>query len=289
MNSHQPIAIPAEPLALAESYDESARGRARLAITAAAILAGLVLFGAFLVPIGGAVIATAEIAPETRIKRIAHPTGGVIEEILVADGDRVEKGDLLIRLDAQVSSVNAEFSERSLAQLLAQRARLSAEVADLGAIRFPAELLNDRSDDAREAIRNEARRFELNRAEQSNLRLQLDERVNQLNRQIDGYRAQIGSLEAQQRLIQPELEMVRELHGQGYVTIRRLNEMERTAIDLDGSIGSLRASIARANAGIAEAQEKRIQVGQTARTRASADLARVESAINAQRVASASA
>ncbi|MEL6528941.1 MAG: HlyD family efflux transporter periplasmic adaptor subunit, partial [Pseudomonadota bacterium] len=79
------------------------------------------------------------------------------------------------------------------------------------------------------------------------------------------------------------------MHGKGYVTIRRLNEMERTAIDLDGSIGALRANIAQSNAGIAQAEEQRIQIGQTARAEAGADLAQIEAAINEQRVASASA
>ncbi|MEL6738907.1 MAG: HlyD family type I secretion periplasmic adaptor subunit, partial [Pseudomonadota bacterium] len=99
----------------------------------------------------------------------------------------------------------------------------------------------------------ERRRFALNRAEESSLRAQLVERVNQLEKQVDGYQAQITSLEAQQELILPELEMLREMHGRGYVTIRRLNEMERTAIDLAGNIGALRANIAQANAGMAQA------------------------------------
>jgi HlyD family secretion protein len=289
MNAQLPVVVREQVPALADSFDRSAHARTRIAMFAAAGLALLVLVGGVLVPIGGAVIASAEVAPETRIKRIAHPTGGVISQILVSDGEVVEKGDLLMRLDSAVSAVDAEFSERSLAQLLAQRARLSAEVANLGAIRFPAELLGDESDDAREAITTERRRFALGREEQSSLRAQLDERVNQLERQIDGYRAQIASLQAQQDLIQPELEMVREMHGRGYVTIRRLNEMERTAIELKGSIGALQANIAQSNAGIAQALEQRIQIGQTARTQASADLAQVEAAINQQRVASASA
>lgn len=289
MNAQLPIVATPDVLDLAKSYDARARKRTRTAMIAAGILALLVIVGGALVPIGGAVIATAEVAPETRVKRIAHPTGGVISEILVRDGDVVATGDLLLRLDTEVTAVSAEFSERSLAQLLAQRARLSAEIEDRGSIRFPAELQADDSDEARAAMAAEQRRFALNRSEQSSLRAQLGERVNQLGRQIDGYNAQIASLEQQQALIKPELEMLREMHGQGYVTIRRLNEMERTAIDLDGNIGALQANIAQSNAGIAQAEEQRIQIGQTARAEAGAELAQVEAAINEQRVASASA
>lgn len=289
MNAQIPMVTAVDAAELAETYDMRARRRTRHALIAAAILGLTVVIGGALIPIGGAVIASAEVGPETRVKRIAHPTGGVISEILVRDGDVVGEGDLLLRLDTEVTAVSAEYSERSLAQLLAQRSRLSAEIENRDSIRFPAELLDDRSDDARSAIAAEQRRFALNRSEQSSLRVQLGERVNQLNRQIDGYNAQIASLEQQQALIKPELEMLRDMHGKGYVTIRRLNEMERTVIDLDGSIGALRANIAQSNAAIAQAEEQRIQIGQTARADAGAELAQVEAAINEQRVASASA
>jgi len=270
-------------------FEQRVQRRIRTARIASAALVALVIGGGALVPIGGAVIAAAEVAPESRIKRVAHPTGGVISEIYVSDGDRVAEGDLLVRLATDVSEVRAEFSERTLAQLLAQRARLSAEVDNRSDIRFPPDLLEDDSEEARAAMAAEKRRFALNRAEQLSLRGQLAERVNHLKRQIDGYRAQISSLEQQQALIVPELEMLREMREQGYVTIRRLNEMERTAIDLAGNIGALQASIAQANAGMAEAEQQRIQIGQTARADAGAELSRVEAAINDSRITRASA
>jgi HlyD family secretion protein len=289
MNAQLPVPVSTEPADLALHYDARAKGRTRMAIAAAAALALLVIIGGALIPIGGAVIASAEVGPETRIKRIAHPTGGVIAQILVGDGDMVEEGDLLLRLETSVSAVDAEYSERSLTQLLAQRARLVAEIEDRGSITFPPELLRDTSDDAREAMAAEQRRFALGRGERASLGSQLGERVNQLSRQIDGYDVQIAALRKQQELITPELEMLRTMFDRGYVTIRRLNEMERTAIELEGSIGALRANIAQSNAGIAQAQEQRIQISQTARAQAGAELAQVEAAINAQRVNTASA
>ncbi|MEO0871124.1 MAG: HlyD family type I secretion periplasmic adaptor subunit [Pseudomonadota bacterium] len=282
------VPVDTEP-ATGDVLDERIRSRTRTAKMAAAALAFLVLVGGALVPIGGAVIAPAEVAPETRIKRVAHPTGGVISELYVADGDMVSEGDLMLRLATDVSQVRAEFSERTLAQLLAQRARLTAEVENRSSVSFQPELLEDQSEEAQAAMSAERRRFALNRAEESSLRAQLVERVNQLEKQVDGYQAQINSLEAQQELILPELEMLREMHGRGYVTIRRLNEMERTAIDLAGNIGALRANIAQANAGMAQAEQQRIQVGQTARAEAGAELARVETAINDSRINRASA
>ena len=279
----------ASPAASPKTHDDQARLYRRYAGIAAAILGVLFVFGGVLIPIGGAVIASAEVAPESRIKRIAHPTGGIISEILVSDGDMVEKGDVLVRFESDVSSIDAEFSERSLVQLLARRARLMAEIENRAGIAFPAELREDQSAEARDAIAAEQRRFAIGRQERASLASQLIERVNQLNRQIDGFRAQIAALEAQQELIEPELKSVREAFDDGYVTIRRLNELERNAIELEGSIGSLQANIAQSSAAISQAKQQRIQLGQTARADAGDELAQVEAAINAQRVASASA
>ncbi|MFU7528504.1 HlyD family type I secretion periplasmic adaptor subunit [Qipengyuania sp. ASV99] len=289
MNALLTMPLSQDVEAAASKFDARVRSRMRTSMIAAAVLALMVLIGGILVPIGGAVIATAEVGPESRIKRIAHPTGGVIAEILVRDGDMVEDGDLLIRLDSNVTELSAEFSELSLAQLLARRAGLVAEIEERAAITFPAELIQDDSAEARAVIASEQRRFGISRSERASLRIQLDERVNQLGRQIDGYEAQISALRQQQELIGPELAMLRDMFDQGYVTIRRLNEMERQAIELEGSIGALRANIAQSNAGIAQAQEQRIQIGQTARAQAGAELAQIEAAINQQRVASASA
>lgn len=289
MNALLPVPLSQDVEAAALSFDARVKSRTRTAIIAAGALALMVLIGGILVPIGGAVIATAEVGPESRIKRIAHPTGGVIEEILVRDGDDVQDGDLLIRLDSNVTELSAEFSELSLAQLLARRAGLVAEIEERTQIAFPADLVQDDSADARAVIASEQRRFRITRSERASLRTQLDERVNQIGRQIDGYQAQISALRQQQELIGPELAMLRDMFDQGYVTIRRLNEMERQAIELEGSIGALRANIAQSNAGIAQPQEQRIQIGQTARAQAGSELAQIEAAINQQRVASASA
>lgn len=289
MNAMLPVPVADAATQLANGFDQRAQRRTRIATIAAGVLALLVVVGGVLVPIGGAVVATAEVAPESRVKRVAHPTGGVISEIFVGDGDTVKQGALLMRLDTNVSAVDAESSSASLEQLLAQRARLTAELENRGTITFPASLLSKTNASARDAIAAEQRRFALNRAEQASLLAQLRERVNQSRRQIDGLNVQIAALQKQQALIVPELESLRDLRAKGFVTIRRLNEMERTAIELAGSIGALQASIAQANAAIAQGQEQQVQVVQTARADASAELAQINAAINGQAVASADA
>lgn len=273
------------------AYDPQAGMRRKLRNTFVALGVLVVLFvTAFvLVPIGGAVVAQGAVGVESRVKRIAHPTGGIVTEIYVENGDRVTKGDILMRLDDTVSGADAQLSTLTVDQMLAQRARLEAERLGASAILFPPELIRSRDPGARRAMADERKLFGLRRSESGGIASQLTARIDQYQQQIGGYQAQIVALQKQQALIKPEREGVRELWEKDLVTISRLNQLERTAADVEGGIASLRAQIAEAQARITEAREQMIQVGQTRRSEAGTELASVNATLNQQQVRSVSA
>src|SRR4051794_40609193 len=64
--------------------------------------------------IWGAVVASGSVVVETNVKKIQHPTGGVIGQILVREGDRVQVGDLLVRLDEVQTKANLAIVSKSL-------------------------------------------------------------------------------------------------------------------------------------------------------------------------------
>ena len=248
----------------------------------------LILLAAF-VPMGAAVIGTGQVGLESQVKRIAHPTGGVITEIAVKNGDFVKKGQLLMRLDDRVSTADALYSNQTVEQLLAQRARLEATRLGENTIRFPPELTQAATASARTAIADEARLFDQRRREEVQLRAQLALRMAQYREEISGTEAEIDALQRQLKLIEPERAAMKELKEKGLVTISRVNQLERSAADLDGSIGSRRARIAEANARISEVREQSIQLGETRRIQASTDLAQVNTALNQQQLRSVAA
>lgn len=252
------------------------------------LLAVLLVFAAF-VPIGGAVIASGQVGVESRVKRIAHPTGGVIAAIAVANGDHVDKGALLMRLDDRVSGADASFSSLTVEQLLAQRARLEAERLGRPTIDFPPELRTSETASAARAISDESRQFANRNAEQAQLRAQLRSRIAQYGEQIRGMAAQIAALQKQQVLIGPEREGLRALWEKKLVTINRMNLLERTAADLEGNVASLHAQIAQVRARITETREQEIQLGQTRQVEAGTELARVNTSLNEQSLRSISA
>ena len=89
----------------------------------------------------------------------------------------------------------------------------------------------------------------------------LGERVRQYEEQIHSYQAQVAAARQQSALIAPEVEAVRGLYAKKLVTITRLNQMERTAVDLAGSRAALEANIAQAGASIAEVRGQMLNVG----------------------------
>lgn len=289
--NYQPPSLLTAPAPPAEEridpYRSLERNRRLGLLTVALLVFGL--FGlAALVDIRGAVIGTGQVAVESSVKKIAHPTGGVIAEVLVRDGTRVKAGDPLIRLDSRVSGVSAEVSSGSLDQLLAMRGRLEAERDGRRSLTFPAELAQRPDVSAQLAMAEQGRLFRLRQEARIGQHAQLAERVRQLDQQIRGFQVQIAASQRQTALIQPELDGVRELWEKKLVTINRLNQLERTAVDLDANVASLNANIAQSRARITEIRQQMIQLDQDARSEAGAQLAEVLQKLADQQVRSVS-
>lgn len=290
MNMQTDIAMPLAPAATDSEYDPEADvvRKVRSVSIALIVLFALFIVAGMLVPIGGAVIAGGQVGVESRVKRIAHPNGGVIAEILVRNGQHVRKGQVLMRLDDRVTGADAQFSSLSVSQMLAQRARLEAERLGASTIRFPADLSRS-NPEAAKAMADEENLFGIRQAEQAGLTAQLRSRIAQYDQQIAAHRSQIRSLEKQAVLIEPERKGVRELWEQDLVTISRLNQLERTAADIEGSIGAMQAEIAQAQARITEARQQIIQLAETRRSEAGTQLAQLNAVLNQQQVRSVSA
>jgi HlyD family secretion protein len=213
----------------------------------------------------------------------------VISQIAVVNGEHVNAGQLLMRLDDRVTGADALYSNLTVEQLLAQRARLEAERVGAPAPVFPTQLTQASNASARQAIEDERRLFAIRRSEQGQIRAQLAARVRQYSEEISGYEAQIASLKKQRELIEPERKSAQELWSKQLVTISRVNQLERTAADLEGNVAALNAQIAGARARITEAQEQSIQLVETRRADAGKQLADINTALNQQQLRSVAA
>lgn len=263
--------------------------RMRHALVLVGVLVLMLFCLATVVQVAGAVAAAGEITVESSVKTISHPSGGVLAGLSVRDGDRVTKGQELLRFDAAVSQVGSTAASLELAGLLAARARLEAERAGAATIAVPPELAASEDPGIRDIVQRERSLFALRMQDRAGTLALLRERLGQYQEQIRSLEAQIAAVDQQARLIRPELAGLRSLYGRQLVTLGRINELERTAASLQGSRGALSASIAETRGRISETREQMLNVGKASRSEAATQLAGVIAQLNEQRYRLASA
>ena len=284
------ISPPVDAFIVPEEEDFGS-SRLRTRTRRAFALIGLLVFGFFglgaILKIGGAVVGSGEVTVDSSVRTISHATGGVLTALLVRDGDHVAKDQILMRLDTSVSKVGSQSASTGLDQLLARRARLQAERDEAPAIQFPPEIVHGA--DSRETMASERRLFNLRREERRGTLALLGDRIRQYESQIRSFEVQIDATDKQIVLIQPELAGLRKLYARQLVPINRINQMERTAVELQGSKAALESNIAEARAHISETREQMLNVDKSARSDAANALAEVSTQINEQQFRSASA
>jgi membrane fusion protein, type I secretion system len=256
------------------------------------MIVGMLIFGFVTFGVGGwaatseltgAVIGQGVIVVDSSVKKVQHPTGGVVGELRVREGDRVIAGDVLVRLDETQTLANATIISKSIDELLARQARLETERDNLDQIIFPKLLLERSRDPASEsarAIAAERSLFDLRRQARGGQKAQLKERTAQLQEEIKGY---LGQAEAKQKeivFIHQELEGVRTLWQKNLVPMNRLTALERDTVRLEGERSQLSGTIAQAKGKIAEIELQIIQVDQDLRTEVGKDLIEARSKIS---------
>jgi HlyD family secretion protein len=230
--------------------------------------------------IAGALIAPGTIVVDSNVKKVQHPTGGVVGEVRVHDGDHVKAGDLLVRLDDTVARASLAIVTKGLTEFEARRARLAAERDRADTIKFPDGLLQREPDpDVAQVLAAERKLFDLRRAARAGQKAQLRERIEQLGKEINGFTSQQISKEKEVTLIQHELEGVHELFQKNLVPMTRVTALERDATRLDGERGQLVASIAQAKGKVAELNLQIIQVDEDASSEVAKEMREVEGKI----------
>ena len=105
------------------------------------VLAGGVGGWAGTMTLSGALIAQGSMVVDSNVKKVQHPTGGIVGELRVRDGDRVKQGDIVVRLDDTVTRANLAIVTKGLDELGARKARLESERDGVNTVTFSADLL----------------------------------------------------------------------------------------------------------------------------------------------------
>lgn len=241
------------------------------------IMVGVVGGWANFTELNGAVIAPATIMVESYSKKVQHKEGGIVGEIRVKDGDRVEIGQALVILDNTETKSELAIIDGLLDEALAKRARLEAQRDRALAIIFPPEVLARANEPGVAAIMaGQTKLFDARLQAIIGKKEQLAQQIGQLTEQIGGLESQKISKEKQLTLISAELTDLKDLQSKGLVPISRVMAMDRETARLEGERGELVASKASAEARIAEVKVQILQIDEEDLSQTLTDLRDIE-------------
>ena len=230
---------------------------------------GLIIFGFFVLIFGwgstahldSAVTTFGVVQAEGSRKVVQHPDGGIINAILVKEGDLVQQGQVLIRLDPVQANAALNIQIADVDTLEASVARLQAEEAGADKVVFPADLTARAADPQVASIL--ATQNELFHARRSALvgdGGQLGEQVMQARSMADGYRGQMAAIDKQSSMIADELAGLQKLYAAGFATKPQVLAVERAASALDGQKKEYMADIDRAGHAMGQYESQAAQL-----------------------------
>jgi HlyD family type I secretion membrane fusion protein len=223
-------------------------------------------------PLASGIVAHGVVVVSGNRKTIQHLEGGIISEIMVKEGDIVEAGDVLIRLDRTQAVGNFTVLTERYDLLRAAEARLQAESVNAAAIDFPPELLAKQGAEEAPYIKLQRTMFRDRRGTRDGQTGILNSRVGQLEEQVRGLESQRKSLEGQRDSLVEQIERMEEGQKNGYVSTNQVAQLMRGRMELEGNLGRVIADTAGANQSIAETKLRVIQLGQEFVERAGTEL-----------------
>jgi HlyD family secretion protein len=257
--------LPGDPLSVGvgRAYENELRTGLRVLIVGVVLIGGWAGF----VPLSAAVTVPGNLVVQSNVKAIQHPTGGVVAEIAVNNGMRVEAGQLLVRLDATQARSSLQVLSKQLDDYHAKIARLVAERDGLADPEFPSDMMARSAEPGVKAIlASELSVFAARVNARKSQKDLLESRVEQLGEEIGGLDSQLKSKASQIDLIAGELKGVQDLYDKRLVPLTRLTTLQRESARIDGERGQMTSSIAETKAKIGEAQLQIVKIEQDFRT-----------------------
>jgi len=257
------------------ALDDAPQNEIRIGLIIAGVFFILFLGWAAFARMDAAAYAPGRVSVSGQRQTVQHRDGGVVGAILVREGQRVQKGQVLIRLAA----AEVQAQERALASqaigLLGQRARLRAEQLGVVTIPMPVEFASLSPEDKAEADSvMKMQQLQL-RTRQSLLTTQqgvLGQQRAQAGQQGEGFRSQLTAINEQERIITEQLESMRTVAEKGFVSRNRIRDLERAQADLIGQRGRLQSSIASAGESVGESRLRIVETERSYQDRIASDL-----------------
>lgn len=237
---------------------------------------GSILWSA-LTPLDSAVVAIGKVKVHSERKEIQHFEGGIVKNILVKEGERVQHGQLLLTLDETFANSDFERISAQWHELKIREAVLTAQRDRIKQPNFSKKIINDDASPWVIAqVESAINGFNIS---ESNLKSQLDILSNQtiqITEQIKGIKLEIEAKNEQLSFIEDELSSWESLMQQQLANKLRFLELKRGASELKGEIAQLKSQAASLKVQYSEIEFKSLRVEQDYREKASKELSEVQ-------------
>ena len=253
----------------------------KLGLAAVLLLGGTATAWSLAVKLDSAVVTQGTVVVESNVKKVQHPTGGVIGAVNVREGQRVTEGDIVVRLDETATRSALGIVLNELTATRARVARLTAERLGATRITFPPDIITRALavPEAKSVIEGEMQLFASRITMRNGQKAQLTERIGQLRQEIKGLADQQKSLEIQLQVARDELNGLRGLKAKGLTTIPRITALDREIARNDGALGDTVARMSSSRGKIAETELQILQLDKDQASEVAKDLREAETKI----------
>lgn len=250
-----------------------------LILLAVAVLLAVALLWAALAKVDEVTHAEGQIIPSSQVQVVQNLEGGIVQEIRVREGDVVDKGQILLRIDATRFASSYQEGRLKYLALLAQVSRLTAETEGKP-LQIPAEVEQEAPQ-----LAEDARRLYRTRQQELASTVQiLEQQRDQRRQELAEMRSLAGQLERSHALLRDEYQRTAPLAQEGVISQVELLRLQRQLNETRGDLDGVRLRLPAARAALAEAESKIEDARIKFRTEAQAQLneAKAELAATAQ-------
>ncbi len=240
---------------------------------------GLGAWSAFL-PFSGAVIAPGVVEISQEKKTVQHLEGGIVDEILVEEGDIVEKGQPLIKLKREEIDASVSMLRGKLWAKMAKAARLRAETGMKESVTWP-EALKTRRDqpEVKDAMQMEREIFRTRRRALEGKISLLNSQIEQLREKTAGAREELSAQKEIIATLREEIDAKQSLFEEDYIDKAQILELRRRLAERRGRASRLRQNMAETGKKIEELKLRIVNLKDAYQENATSELGKIQDTI----------
>lgn len=206
------------------------------------ILGGWMAFA----PLSSAAVSIGMVSADLNKKTVQHLEGGIVEEILVKNGDFVQEGQILMRFQNTNAFAQLDIFRNQYMEALIVESRLESQIAELNELKLSEEAKKlSQTKELENIIATQKQIFELKQKMIKNDELITEQRISQLSKYKEGINSLVQSKATRLKSIEEEIGEWKVLFAEQLVDKLKLRELIREKTLVEGDIANSKAEIAK--------------------------------------------